>query len=177
MKQCSKCGEIKDLSGFYKNSKSDKYRSACKSCSIKHTVKYHQTHGKEVKARYDSIYYKTEQLLKKRREYRAINDNKVKNIIYQTEYRQKYPEKGRYYRAKYRAAKLLATPIWLTDKQLSQIEYYYNMAKLIQDISGEETHVDHIIPLQGKEVCGLHVPWNLQILSRTDNLKKSNRIS
>ena len=74
------------------------------------------------------------------------------------------------YLAKYRAKKLCATPKWLTNTQLLQIQQFYTKAK----DSGLE--VDHIVPLQGENVCGLHVPWNLQLLSRSENASKSNKV-
>lgn len=79
-------------------------------------------------------------------------------------------DKYNYYLAKYRAAKLKASPSWLTKEQLLEIESMYTKAKILN------MEVDHIIPLQGKNICGLHVPWNLQLLTRQENASKSNKI-
>lgn len=79
--------------------------------------------------------------------------------------------------AKRRAKKLAATPKWLTVENWNEIMEFYILAQelawLNQD--GMAFHVDHIIPLQGVEVCGLHVPWNLQLLPARDNKVKGNR--
>lgn len=71
---------------------------------------------------------------------------------------------------KYQAAKLNATPKWLTKEQLKEMENFY-----INCPEGYE--VDHKTPLQGREVKGLHVPWNLQYLLISDNRRKSNKVA
>lgn len=73
-----------------------------------------------------------------------------------------------------RALKLKATPSWITEDQLEEIENFYWLTKDLQSLSGEVYHVDHIVPLKGKNVCGLHVPWNLQVLPADINLSKGN---
>jgi hypothetical protein len=80
-------------------------------------------------------------------------------------YRKKNKPKYRAIKAKRRATLLKATPVWVS---LKEIERIYEGCP-------ENYHVDHIVPLLGKSVCGLHVPWNLQYLSATDNLRKGNR--
>lgn len=72
--------------------------------------------------------------------------------------------------AKRRAIKLNATPPWVDAKALVKI---YKKRKAMQDELGIKMQVDHIIPLNGGDVCGLHVPWNLRVIPATDNLRKS----
>jgi len=80
--------------------------------------------------------------------------------------------------AKRRSAKLKRTPLWLTREQLSEIRWFYDMAKDLQWLSdpSDPLTVDHIVPLQGNQVSGLHVPWNLQILPKSLNSRYGNRI-
>jgi hypothetical protein len=77
-------------------------------------------------------------------------------------------------RAKRRAMQLQATPPWLTSQQLEEIKEFYYLAKELQWLSNptDPLEVDHIIPLQGVNVCGLHVPWNLQIIPKSLNCSK-----
>ena len=70
--------------------------------------------------------------------------------------------------------KIKAKPAWLTKDQEKEILFYYSLAREVSSINGEMYHVDHIVPLNGKNVCGLHVPWNLQVLPSSENLRKSN---
>lgn len=69
-----------------------------------------------------------------------------------------------------------ATPKWLTDTHKMEIRLKYRLAIELSRATGERYAVDHIIPLHGENVCGLHVPWNLQILTQKDNLAKYNKL-
>ena len=87
----------------------------------------------------------------------------------------KYPEKHNAKYAKRRAAKLLRTPKWLTQDDTLLIEAKYAVAKWLTETVGTQYHVDHIIPLQGALVSGLHVPDNLCILKASENISKNNK--
>lgn len=76
---------------------------------------------------------------------------------------------------KYKNSILDNTPIWLTETMLFDINLLYKEAQRLTRATGEQYDVDHIVPLKGTDVCGLHVPWNLQVLSHKDNMKKSNK--
>ncbi len=76
--------------------------------------------------------------------------------------------------AKRRARKLSATPKWLTEEHKNHMLYCYYVAKDCEILTGNKYHVDHIVPLQGENVCGLHVPWNLQVLPAKLNIAKGN---
>jgi hypothetical protein len=75
---------------------------------------------------------------------------------------------------RYSLQKASACPPWLSESQRAEIENVYWLALDLRSVSGQEYHVDHIIPLQGKNICGLHVPWNLQVLPADLNISKRN---
>lgn len=81
------------------------------------------------------------------------------------------------YNVKHQAAKLQRIPKWLSKEQLKEIEQFYVDCKELQWLNdpSDPLEVDHIVPLKGKNVSGLHVPWNLQIIPKSLNCSKGNR--
>lgn len=94
--------------------------------------------------------------------------------LYVAEYKKLYPEKANANKAKRKAAKKLRTPKWLNDVDFERINNEYRLAALLTKLTGESWHVDHVIPLQGENVSGLHVPYNLQVLRASENCSKQN---
>ena len=72
---------------------------------------------------------------------------------------------------RYQAAKLKRTASWANEQAIAA---FYAEAKRLTDTTGVQHHVDHVIPLQGELVSGLHVETNLQILTAHENISKSN---
>jgi hypothetical protein len=72
-------------------------------------------------------------------------------------------------------AKLQRTPAWLSDNDKWMIEQAYELAALRTKMFGFPWHVDHVLPLQGKKVSGLHTPINLQVIPGAENSRKGNR--
>lgn len=70
-----------------------------------------------------------------------------------------------------------ATPTWLTDEHWDQMNTTYEERDRISAETGVQHHVDHIVPLRGENVCGLHVPWNLRVIPAEHNARKGNKWS
>ena len=69
-----------------------------------------------------------------------------------------------------------ATPKWLSLIHKALIQEFYEIARCLKTQTGVKHHVDHIFPLRGKGFCGLNVPWNLRVISASDNVKKHAKI-
>jgi hypothetical protein len=114
-----------------------------------------------------------EKFKERRRQWYAVEDNANYSRQYCTEYKRNHPDVIRNLNLKHngkdRAARKKRLPAWLTQEDFNQMKKIYEQAKTLG------LHVDHIIPLQGKNVSGLHVPSNLQLLSQAENCAKKNR--
>lgn len=121
--------------------------------------------------------------------YRAQNRDKIqtRKESYRAENRQRIRQQNKEWRQKNKAKVLAdramrkmrkrnATPPWLTKQQRLEIRAAYETAQVFTEALGEPFHVDHIVPISSPVVCGLHVPWNLQILRAVENIEKSNRL-
>lgn len=159
MKTCTGCKVSKslDLFGKDKNKKSG-YTSRCKDCMANSSRSYRAANPD--KSRKITFEYRQRNLEKERERY--------------TNYNKKHPEVRARISAERRAKQKGATPSWLTDDHREQIKLIYQHAKECEMLTGDKYHVDHIIPLNGENVSGLHVPWNLQVLPADINIAKSN---
>lgn len=91
------------------------------------------------------------------------------------EWRSKNKDRVAFHASKRRSILAQRTPAWLTDAHFETMSNFFTEARRLTETLGVMHHVDHIVPLKGKTVSGLNVPWNLQVLPAIENLKKSNR--
>ena len=190
-KICSKCGIEKPLNEFNrKRVNKDGRRAECKLCQRKAGKRYYIENAdavnERVKAYREANPDKVREFSKK---WENANPQKAKARFLKYKYAnlEECRARDKHYRlnnldkdaaktAKRRAAKRKRTPPWLTIEHLKEIETFYTEARELTESTGVEYHVDHIMPLNGATSCGLHVPWNLQVITAEENLKKGNKI-
>jgi hypothetical protein len=161
-KICKTCQTLKPISEFYKQAARGGYgvRGSCKVCDNQKKKEYRQTLGDNLLERKRQEYERNKEVrLANKKQYRQNNKGKINALV----------------AARKKVIKQ-RTPKWLTETDKQMIVDIYNLAALKTKIFGFSWHVDHVIPLQGKTVSGLHVPNNLQVIDGIENIKKKNKV-
>jgi hypothetical protein len=192
LKCCAKCGETKSFSEFYARPESpDGIRSDCKVCVKNRTKTRYLNTLDSQKAYFKNRYRKilevdpkfhakkyaanTEKAQQQNRQSYIRHAEKRKAAV--AAWAKNNPHKVRAHGKAYKAAKLNAFPDWVRKDAdfMWLIEEAYALAILRSNLFGFEWHVDHIVPLRGKKVSGLHVPWNLAVIPASVNCSKQNK--
>jgi len=158
-----------------------KTKGSCVEC-----LKVEWEKANETRAEYFREYNKSDAGQKAKRKYyeankdaviakaRTRNKNKVNE--YKAAYKERNPELYKEFVNMRRRRFRQATPKWLTEKDRMEIRLKYRLALEMTKATGVKYAVDHEIPLFGENVCGLHVPWNLRVMTQEENLRKSNKL-
>lgn len=171
-KTCTQCHETKPFEAFCKNKRGKNGRNAkCRECMSANGKAWYKKNKEHKNAKSKEWHEANkEQHNATNAEWQRENKDAVKKI--QRRYIKNNPDKNLANSIRYRAAKYQRTPAWADN---AKIEAFYTEAKRLEQETGIEYHVDHIIPLKGKLVSGLHVENNLQVIPANENLSKSNR--
>lgn len=191
MKTCTGCRTSKTLDMFARRAASiDGLQPKCKECT-KVEMKQHYERKREQRLANKKEYYEKnkERIIAYNAErYRKNKEqalawmvdyyrrNREERLAYQKaaapEQRKRFKTRLKAYAASYRALKLKATPAWADKEKIAE---FYEAADFLGMVTGEWYHVDHVVPLKSKLVCGLHWEGNLQVLLGSENQAKGNR--
>lgn len=179
MKRCSKCNVEKPYEMFSKcASVKDGFHRWCKECAKVAKREWYIKNCESEKAKAMQYHYDN---------YEKHKDHKIKKAYeWQINNKEKYRKNAKKcyentkivrfaYQAFARAARRNAVPKWVDDQLKQEIQKFYVEARAKTKETGTHYEVDHIVPLMGEDVCGLHVPWNLRVITRYENRSKANR--
>ena len=171
-KPCSTCGELKPLESFAHSRRAKDGRFCiCKPCNYQRSLAWRHK-NKEKNSRTVKL-WKLRNRAKINAQTRERRCRDADKIIAQR--KQHYKKHATYYRTWAAWKKEIIkrqTPLWANRQDIQKI--YAERDQLNQSAGFIKFHVDHVIPLQGKTVCGLHITNNLQIIEATINIRKKN---
>lgn len=190
-KICMDCEVDKYLNEFPINKKMrDGHLNRCKPCEYARVKEWRENNPERV--RYLMIKWREENpeqfKLHSAKHYLkyAVREKSTRSVRYEKNREKELAQCKAYQRnnpayrdrknATRRVSYVLAIPKWLTPIQKVQIDEFYEIARAKTMQTGQRYHVDHIVPLRGKTACGLHVPWNLQVLEGRENNRKFNKV-
>jgi len=148
----------------------------CTICRANKVATWRKNNPEGVKKHNNSQYAKHYSKIKEAtKRYYLENKEKIQASI--SSYRKKNPHIVAKCTAAQKANRLKRIPDWLSKDDRWLIDEVYALARLRTKAFGFQWDVDHIVPLQGKDVSGLHVPWNLQVIPASENRIKSNKVN
>ncbi len=170
---CKRCGVAKTSNNCYRDTRTKSgFETNCKSCKAEMKLKtFNPVAAKAYQVEYISRVENKQRHKVVCSAYAKANRDKFR--LANSNYYKRNPAKSAAKVANRKAIKLSATPKWANTKD---IEVIYEKCKRLTKWLGVKHHVDHIVPLNSKLVCGLHVDDNLQIIPAIDNIIKGNRI-
>lgn len=178
-KVCSVCKNNLDFSSFYKSKATkDGLQSTCKICQCSrkdYTKNYRETNKERLSAQNKKWREDNKDHIRERVRNKYNENAESERSKRREHYSQNRPTYLHYSKLrKYRIS--CASPSWLTSEMLAQIRDVYKESRRLTDTTGVVHEVDHIVPLNGETVCGLHVPWNLRVLTKEENMRKFNTL-
>jgi hypothetical protein len=179
-KQCNRCKNEKPVSLFYANKRmKDGVNTFCIECHKADNLQRKQKNraNTEFKAAENA---KTAQRrsANKERYNKLTKEWRTRNVEHLRTYGQAYRAQHQglinFLCQKRKIALQQRTPLWLSEDDFWMIEQAYDIAAARTKLTGISWHVDHVIPLRGKTVSGLHTPLNLRVIPASENQRKSN---
>lgn len=175
MRTCTKCDVAKPDGDFYFHAKRGRYEARCKGCFkavVKASADANRPVVREANRLAGAKFRDANRERENARVLAAFYAKHEERLAANRAWREANPDKHAAKEARRRAAKLRATPAWADQNAIAEL---YRMASEESLRTGVPMHVDHIVPLKSRHVCGLHCEANLQVLPALSNLSKSNR--